>query len=956
MRKATLLLALLQGTAWWAGTGVDGAVGDDKFPDGSPKHIEFDPTKEVPMLDDLKVILPPESATQPWRTTTKKPISGFGPGAIYPEWEDDYDYYDDHSEAETQPPPPTTTSGRWGSGLIDPMMNVVTLDDLFPKPGSVEEMPETPALEVAKEDRKRSRHRRAKGGTLVQAEELEAVPLSEEAHKEATLVAFDVRSKRALTQAIDLESPGECRDPESDYAGPIHVYAAVVKKSATVHHEVFNCELRATRTTTFCYGALSTSFGAPVRTENKRLQLLGREACEEVFKKKLLHFEGKYFKLWDMANGDYHLDAYFSHGNILRDQGTCYPTYFSRGEGGELSYGVEETVLHLKARRIGALYDVDQETIDMGDLRTAFSVGKVLDVASGEYYWETSDDMAGKVCPLTLSQIYAGRATLYRPRAGNELADLNVTLASELGSKVVVDNANSSQAMALALGATVRYCETNHCHVATNLPGFAVCFRPPREDELGRYDFSEEQRHQLGLDRPLKLKEMDLVVRPAKDEEEYRRALAWSRTDFLHIMQARDIETTMTGLVRRQCELERKTLYNKLQAIAGTRNEYALNDVFGKGHTYVRVGPTVAYVTQGVPVKVRVADYDNCTLEVPVQRLESDVVEWMDPLTRILKPRPTEITCSTLLPVRWKLDGTWYCARPRLVLCPAPNKLLPQASMYQPTFNPFAAIEKGQLMTQAQMDQRDRFWIQLSSREAVVNDLVRLMVDRNPAGGRTNTLLSAEEFSALTRSVRQGVLSLLTPIGFLDFFGEWAIRFYAIITFIMIVFTILSTLSSGVATFLQYGWDGGRTPLKCVMAMCGCIMIPKQMWQFAWERNRETWEEMWNHFHHLRASKEEHEDRSGRKKPSNRKVEMSREEEDAEEMQPLRGAVPPKDGQQPPPSGQAPAYREAVTQPPRAAASAPTGVPGSGIDQPPVSAHATLGQNPVPGYFKFNQP
>ena len=112
MRKATLLLALLQGTAWWAGTGADGAVGNDKFPDGSPKYIEFDPTKEVPMLDDLEVILPPESATQPWRTT-KKPVSGFGPGAIYPEWEDDYDYYDDHSEAETQPPPPTS-SGATG--------------------------------------------------------------------------------------------------------------------------------------------------------------------------------------------------------------------------------------------------------------------------------------------------------------------------------------------------------------------------------------------------------------------------------------------------------------------------------------------------------------------------------------------------------------------------------------------------------------------------------------------------------------------------------------------------------------------------------------------------------------------------------------------------------------------------------------------------------------------------
>ena len=206
-----------------------------------------------------------------------------------------------------------------------------------------------------------------------------------------------------------------------------------------------------------------------------------------------------------------------------------------------------------------------------------------------------------------------------------------------------------------------------------------------------------------------------------------------------------EIHETMEELVRTQCALERKILFNKIQSVSGSNNQHALFDIFGEGYTYVKVGSSVAYVTQCQPAIVELADSDNCTLEVPVRRRgrqESQATEWMDPLTKVLYHFPTEVACSSLMPVRWNLEGTWYCSQPELVACAPPEKLRPSTGAYTATLDLFDKTAKTPLMQPAQIAQRDLLYNQLGHREAVLVRVIQNAVNNGRGRGRLGTLIS----------------------------------------------------------------------------------------------------------------------------------------------------------------------------------------------------------------------
>ena len=103
------------------------------------------------------------------------------------------------------------------------------------------------------------------------------------------------------------------------------------------------------------------------------------------------------------------------------------------------------------------------------------------------------------------------------------------------------------------------------------------------------------------------------------------------------------------------CGLDKKTLNNKIQAVAGESTEYALMDVFGPGHVSYVAG-AVAYVAKCVPVEVSMASIGNCSHEIPV--LHHNVTKFVNPITMVLTETPRYVPCSDLMPVRWKISHT----------------------------------------------------------------------------------------------------------------------------------------------------------------------------------------------------------------------------------------------------------------------------------------------------------
>ncbi len=53
-------------------------------------------------------------------------------------------------------------------------------------------------------------------------------------------------------------------------------------------------------------------------------------------------------------------------------------------------------------------------------------------------------------------------------------------------------------------------------------------------------------------------------------------------------------------------------------------------------------------------------------------------MRFADPITRVLSKYATIVPCDSLAPVRWFMDGVWFCAHPEVEICTVkPKQLMP---------------------------------------------------------------------------------------------------------------------------------------------------------------------------------------------------------------------------------------------------------------------------------------
>jgi hypothetical protein len=164
------------------------------------------------------------------------------------------------------------------------------------------------------------------------------------------------------------------------------------------------------------------------------------------------------------------------------------------------------------------------------------------------------------------------------------------------------------------------------------------------------------------------------------------------------------------------CQVERKGLFNKLQALA-SGNKYALHDIYGPGLTIYLAG-SVTYVAQCIPVEACLYDPVNCTqqilAEIGSEEHGNVTQKYANAQTMILQDFPTKVPCTRQYPPKWKIENRWYCSFPTVQEC---NKAPTQLNLtYNHTFRSMKAIFdriKGGILTATQI-QGSRLWRQLA--------------------------------------------------------------------------------------------------------------------------------------------------------------------------------------------------------------------------------------------------
>ena len=613
------------------------------------------------------------------------------------------------------------------------------------------------------------------------------------------MTAYDCGHREATRVALDTTSPPECADDSSDFLPVQEVNAQLLRVNGAKTVTAAHCYVTYSTRVYGCHG-LSHYTSASSYTSFKVVTDLVPQVCWAAAKQQMFSFDRLEVNPVHTPRGVWRHSKGFTRGKY-RASGYCdeLETFVSGGEIHEDS--MEETFGDVHLKFVTGIYDATTKEITFSNgLKAPASDRRSFDVYSGVLEWEWSDEDESDACER-LNEIQRGPFRVYA-KANATLLEQAVVVSSE-------KQADPTKRLGAQLGSRVRTCERT-CYAVTSLPDYRFClFDEDSEPLFPQAQYDEEQ--------------------VLAEWGQYQLEHSMIRADHQYLVTSLRGKNELRHLRARMCEAERRTLWNKLQAISGSRNLHALRDIYGPGYQLTPAGPSVAYLTKCVPMEVTLAPYPNCTAEVPVLpmgNLRNGTVLFMDSITHTLKAYPEIIHCSELMPPMFKFNGQWMVANPEAVPATVEPKALPASLL---TSNHLVDdfshdVRAGGLLGEQQvLDVRARL-AEVDARDAVLTRATSVATQDvlGPGGNRPlGSLLSAEDYHQLQR------------------WGSIPWLFEKVGSYFYFLFTITAGLSlvlsfvKGILTLYQdftlYGWDGGKTLLRALPHLLGVVTLPISM-------------------------------------------------------------------------------------------------------------------------------
>lgn len=488
---------------------------------------------------------------------------------------------------------------------------------------------------------------------------------------------YDCNDTRAVFAPLDLTSPAECQDPDQHFQeGQVRI-VQILQVQTDRMVEAFRCHILLTRTVHRC-GIDSIHYGYSQPVLRRTVHLSPME-CRKAVQQGEFRFEEKTL---NATVGTSNTHQFYSHGHLNNDH-TCQVDSFTRG-GIYFKNSYERTELEITIARIHGNLDLATQIVVFANhLRAPYMDAVIKDDLEGTIVWAAKTPP----CQETTSGVYLGNATIH----------LKTNHTNLLGGIVLVEEKNKSQYAGLLLVKSTSVCATHG--YTTQIPGVVVVLL-------------------RALDSPIP----QAMFRPQSKQDEIQ---AKTGMGFLHLAGNLKAAARFATVWQRLCELERSTLHNKLQAIVGATNPYALLDTHGYGRTVIVAG-AVAYVAKCPAKDATVRSYPNCTQEIPV--MIDGMPKFVDPISLVVRYHPRVLPCDDSLPVRWRIAGAWFCSSPPgQVRCQAPVQLKPGSKLYLDDTDFTEGFGYG-LFSEDQMRQHLMMMITQDSREAALNKVTDAMI------------------------------------------------------------------------------------------------------------------------------------------------------------------------------------------------------------------------------------
>jgi len=263
------------------------------------------------------------------------------------------------------------------------------------------------------------------------------------------------------------------------------------------------------------------------------------------------------------------------------------------------------------------------------------------------------------------------------------------------------------------------------------------------------------------------------------------------------------IRTQLTQLYRdimeQKCALEQQILRNALSLASVAPDEMAFRIMKGPGYTAVTTGEVI-HLIRCVPVECKIRQTKECYHELPVAHRNTSL--FLLPRSRILARNGTPRECSGLLPVMYKIQGTWFRMTPNPMETIAPPTIQPLTHPAWHYINPTSLAASG-IYSSEDLDRLRTHIMFPVERPSMVNNIVRgAMGESVPSGSISMlNLLDEDSLNKIAETAGERVWQ-----GFITF-GSASAGVLAIILIVRIAKLIIDTIIHGYALHAAYGWS-----------------------------------------------------------------------------------------------------------------------------------------------------
>ena len=564
------------------------------------------------------------------------------------------------------------------------------------------------------------------------------------------LTVYDCAHEDTTFEPLDLNEPAPCLNPDTDF------HPASIRRVQLLHTDsalpVLALQCKVNLSTDVCRcGYDSLSYGCENTNWEKLLEISPAE-CARIHRTGKYRAYGRTF-LIQLGVAQHH--EFYSKGDYAG--GSCTTANFI-SNGKEYWNSYEKTTLDIKFSEIHAAADLTKQdgvvTFPRFDnLRVTYGHKMVRDVDAGLLIWEA----ARATCEDTVSQVYLGEGLLHR-----------VKTHTIRGSILLVADNKTDQAAGLVLEDPIYICSFQ-CF-GTQIEGLVACLHREGDEEIPEHSFKSVFRDGDRIDL----------------EAQVSRAV---------ITLTMKLTAGFREMANNICHVARTTMANKLIAVLGTANEYALFDIHGKGAKVIASG-TSAYIARCVPSEATRVDYDVCTEEVPVRlnnkTMFADAVNW------IVKEYPTIVPCSSVMPIRWRINEKWICATPTTAFCTAPT-ILNVTHVKVDNKKPFDLQLGHGVFTDSQLAQHREFVNTLDGRRPTLAHITMAATAAVRTDGSVGSPISAMELS----EIRDNVATHFFPL--IAWFGKAYIYAYGFLMIFVVVALLAGSTLRAYILFRQHG-------------------------------------------------------------------------------------------------------------------------------------------------------